>query len=313
MEFKDYYATLGVPRTATPDEIKRAYRKLARKYHPDVSKEADAEARFKEVAEAYEALGDAEKRAAYDDIGRRTDRTRDFHPPPGWGEGYEFSGRGDDAGGPGDEADFSEFFESLFGRRARGAAHAARSADHHARIEIDLADAYRGAQRTIMLRMPVVQPSGEVAWQERRLDVAIPKGMRAGQHLRLAGQGGAGAPGQPAGDLYLEIALRPHPHFRVDGRDVFLDLPVSPWEAALGATVTAPTPDGSVQLTIPPGSASGRRLRLRGKGLPGNPPGDLYAVLGVVAPAADTPAAKDAYTAFERAFPGFEPRRNLEA
>ena len=315
MEFKDYYATLGVPRTATPDEIKRAYRKLARKYHPDVSREADAEARFKEVAEAYEALGDAEKRAAYDDIGRRTERTQDFQPPPGWGEGYEFSGRDGGAGGTRDEADYSEFFETLFGRHTRGARGPMRApgADHHAKIEIDLIDAYRGAQRTISLRMPVVQPSGEVVWQQRQLDVAIPKGVRAGQHLRLAGQGGAGHEGQPAGDLYLEIALRTHPHFRVDGRDVYLDLPVSPWEAALGATVTAPMPDGSVQLTIPPGSASGRRLRLKGKGLPANPPGDLYAVLGIVAPAADTPAAKEAYAAFEHSFGGFDPRRNLEA
>jgi len=315
MEFKDYYAALGVDRGASADDIKRSYRKLARKYHPDVSKEADAEARFKEVAEAYAVLGDAEKRAAYDDIGRRPERGHDFQPPPGWGQGYEFSGR--DAG-YGDEADFSEFFESLFGHRAGGARAArggmhTRSADHHAKIEIDLADAYRGAQRTIGLRMPVVQPSGEVTWQERQLDVAIPKGVRAGQHLRLAGQGGAGFDGRPPGDLYLEIVLRADPHFRVDGRDVYLDLPVSPWEAALGATVTAPTPDGSVQLGIPAGSAAGRRLRLKGKGLPGNPPGDLYAVLKLVLPSADTPAAKSAYAALAESAPHFNPRQSLEA
>ncbi len=321
MEFKDYYAALGVARGASADEIKRSYRKLARKYHPDVSKEPDAEARFKEVAEAYAVLGDPEKRAAYDDIGQRPERPQDFQPPPGWGQGYEFSGGDSGFGGFDrfdDAGDYSEFFETLFGQRARGAraargARQARRADHHARIEIDLADAYRGAQRSIGLRMPVVGPSGEVGWQERQLDVVIPKGVRDGQHLRLAGQGSPGGDGQPPGDLYLEIVLRVPPPFRVDGRDVYLDLPVSPWEAALGATVAARTPDGSVQLTIPAGSASGRRLRLKGKGLPSQPPGDLYAVLKVVQPPATTAAAREAYEAFGRSFPGFDPRRDLEA
>jgi len=314
MEFKDYYATLGVERTATQDEIKRAYRKLARKFHPDVSKEPDAEARFKEVAEAYEALSDPEKRAAYDDVGRRYQRGQEFHPPPGWDSGFEFSG-GDAR--PGEEMNFSDFFESLFGRHAGGAqAHGTMHApggDHHAKVLIDLKDAYRGARRTISLRVPVVDAQGQVTLQERQLDVNIPKGVREGQHLRLAGQGGPGHGGGPAGDLYLEIAFRPHPHFRVDGRDVYLDLPITPWEAALGATVTTPTPDGSVQLTIPPGSSTGRKLRLKGKGLPSNPPGDMYAVLGITAPPADAPAAKDAYAALARTFPHFNPRSALEA
>lgn len=311
--FKDYYATLGVDKTATPQEIKRAYRKLARKYHPDVSKEPDAEARFKEVAEAYEALGDEQRRAAYDEVSQRYRRGQEFQPPPGWDSGYEFSG----GAGPGDGADFSDFFASLFGHHAAGAhreaAQHATGSDHHAKITIDLQDAYRGARRSVSLRVPVADGRGRIAWQERQLDVNIPKGVREGQHLRLAGQGAAGHGGGPSGDLYLEIAFRPHPHFRVDGRDIFLNLPIAPWEAALGATVTAPTPEGSVQLTIPPGSSSGRKLRLKGKGLPGDPAGDLYAVLGIATPPADTPASKEAYAALARSFVGFNPRSTLEA
>jgi curved DNA-binding protein len=313
MEFRDYYATLGVERTASPDEIKRAYRKLARKYHPDVSKEPDAEARFKEVAEAHEVLSDPEKRAAYDDVGQRYGQRGEFHPPPGWdGGGFEFSGR--DAG-PGADMDFSDFFESLFGHRMRGAAHGMPqrgAGDRHAKIVIDLVDAYRGARKTLTLRMPVVDAQGRVTLRERQLDVQIPAGVREGQHLRLSGQGSPGEGGMPAGDLYLEIGFQPHPHFRVDGRDVYMDLPVAPWEAAVGATVVAPMPDGSVQITVPPGSGAGRKLRLKGKGLPGRPPGDLYAVLVITAPPADTPAAEQAYAALARAFPHFNPRRELE-
>jgi curved DNA-binding protein len=315
MEFKDYYATLGVERTASPEEIKRAYRKLARKYHPDVSKEPDAEARFKEVAEAHEVLSDPEKRAAYDDVGQRYGRRDEFRPPPDWdGGGFEFSGR--DAG-PGADMDFSDFFESLFGRRARGGAARgmghAPGADHHARVVIDLQDAYRGAHKTLSLRMPVVDAQGQVTLHERQLDVKIPPGVREGQHLRLAGQGAAGHGDAAAGDLYLEIVFKPHSRFRVDGRDVHMDLPVAPWEAAVGASVVVPTPDGNVQLSIPAGSGPGRKLRLRGKGLPGDPPGDLYAVLVITAPRADSAAATEAYAALARAFPHFNPRSELES
>jgi curved DNA-binding protein len=318
MQFQDYYATLGVERSATTEEITRAFRKLARKYHPDVSKEANAEARFKEVAEAYKALKDPEKRAAYDEVGRNYQKGQEFAPPPGWDSGFAFSGRGGEAG---DGADFSEFFESLFGRAAAGArsgqhapggrggrAHAAAPGeDRHARIVIDLEDAYRGARRTITLRVPAVDEHGRAALQERQLDVNIPKGVRPGQHLRLAGQGSPGSGGLPAGDLYLEIALKPHAHFRVDGPDVYLDLPVAPWEAALGATVMTPTPDGKIELTIPAGSGPGRKLRLRGRGLPGAPPGDMYVLLSIALPPSDTPAAKAAYAELASAFPGGRP------
>jgi len=308
MEFKDYYASLGVERDAKADEIKRAYRKLARKYHPDVSKEPDAEARFKEVAEAYEVLKDAEKRAAYDDVDRRWHGgEREFRPSPGWDTGFEFSGRDF-----GDGFDRSDFFEALFGHaRAHAARTQAQGADHRARVMIDIEDAYRGAQRSVSLRMPVPDENGIPRMQERTVQVNIPRGIRAGQHLRLAGLGAPGIGGAPAGDLYLEIEFRPHPLFRADGRDVYLDLPVAPWEAALGATVTAPTPDGAVELSVPPGSSAGRKLRLKGKGIPGRPSGDLYAVLRVALPPADTEATKDAYRALAQAS-AFDPRAALK-
>jgi curved DNA-binding protein len=318
MQFKDYYQTLGVAREATPDEIKQAYRKLARKYHPDVSKERDAETRFKEIGEAGEVLRDPEKRAAYDAAGSQwqresaAGRERDFQPPPGWDAGFEFSGRGDEGGG-----DHSDFFEALFGRAARGARARRPEAhmpgpDHHAKVLIDLEDAYRGAQRSISLRMPALDDQGHGVLQERTLDVNIPKGIREGQHLRLAGQGGPGlGAGAPAGDLYLDIAFKPHRLYRVDGRDVYLDLPVTPWEAALGASVAVPTPDGELELTIPQGSASGRKLRLKGRGIPGKTAGDFYVVLVVALPPADEPRARAAYEAFAAGF-DFNPRAYLK-
>jgi curved DNA-binding protein len=315
MQIKDYYATLGVPRYATPEDIKRAYRKLARKYHPDVSKLPDTEERFKEIGEAHEVLMDAEKRAAYDAVGASGGPGRhgaEFQPPPDWNSGFEFSGRDSGTG----FGDHSAFFEALFGRQAggRGArpgAHRAatdhRGQDHHAKVQIDLEDAYQGARRSITLRFPVMDEQGRVVLAERQIEVTIPKGVREGQHLRLAGQGEPGAGGAPAGDLFLEIALHPHPLYRVDGRDVRLDLPVAPWEAALGADVDAPTPLGVVRLTVPPGSTQGRSLRLKGRGIPGEPPGDLYAQLRIVLPPADTDVARRLYREMAEQMP-FDPR-----
>ena len=321
MEFKDYYATLGVERTSTQDEIKRANRKLARKHHPDLNKEPGAEDRFKDIAEAHEALIDPERRAAYDDLGRRHAQGQPFEPPPGWDSGFEFSGRGGEAPGARGDADFSDFFESLFGHAgrpsgpqggARGGGHAPGS-DHHAKVMIDLEDSYRGAKRTISLRVPVFDTEGHGVLQDRQLEVNIPKGVREGQHLRLAGQGAPGHGNAPPGDLYLEIVLRPQRPFRVDGGNVYVDLSVSPWEAALGATITAPTPEGDVQLSIPAGSSQGRKLRLKGRGLPGKTPGDLYAVLGIALPKSDSSAEQEAYAAFAKAFPHFDPRIANEA
>jgi curved DNA-binding protein len=321
MEFKDYYATLGVERSATQDEVQRAYRKLARKFHPDLNKAGDAEARFKEVGEAYKVLKDPERRAAYDAVGKGATPGQDFEPPPDWDSGFEFSGSDF---GSADAMSGSDFFEALFGARSgRGGAGRAgarpraggamRGEDHHARIVIDLADAYRGARRTLSLRMPVLDAQGHVVLQERQLEVSIPAGVREGQHLRLAGQGSPGIDGGPAGDLYLEVGFAGDTRFRVEGRDVYVDLPITPWEAALGATVGALTPDGPVELGIPAGSSSGRKLRLRGKGLPGSPPGDLYAVLGIVAPAPRNDQDRAAYAALARQFADFDPRRAQEA
>jgi len=311
MKFKDYYEILGLARSATQDEIKHAYRKLARKYHPDVSKDLDAEVRFKELGEAYAVLKDPEKRAAYDQMGSQWKAGQDFQPPPGWDTGFEFSG-GDFGAGPGGE--HSDFFEALFGRHfgtgQRGHVRA-QGQDHHAKVQIDLLDAYRGAQRSIALRMPMLDTQGRVTLQERKLDVSIPKGIRAGQHLRLAGQGAPGLGGGAAGDLYLEIVFKPDPKFRADGRDVYANLPLAPWEAALGAAVMAPTPEGPVRLTIPPGSVAGRQLRLKGRGIPGTPPGDLYVVLTIALPPADSEAAQEAYRAMAKAF-DFNPRQALE-
>jgi curved DNA-binding protein len=312
MQFKDYYARLGVEKSASPEDIKRAYRKLARKYHPDVSKEPDAEAQFKEVAEAYEALKDPERRAAYDSIGTQHGGGQEFRPPPGWNSGFEFQGGADGA-----DFDRSDFFESLFGRTAAGmrGGHDQRPAagrDHHAKVQIDLLDSYRGGKRSISLQTPVRDAQGQVTLQSRQLEVNIPRGIRDGQHLRLKGQGAAGLGDGPAGDLYLEIHFNPDPLFRVDGHDVHVEIPVAPWEAALGASVAVPTPDGSVQLTIPAGSPAGRKLRLRGKGLPGTPPGDLFAALAIALPPSDNESAQAAWRALAGSFDGFDPRASLD-
>jgi len=313
MKFKDYYEVMGIQRDATQDDIKRVYRKLARKYHPDVSKETDAEARFKELGEAYEVLKDPEKRVAYDELGANWKGGQDFRPPPGWDDGFEFRGRGEGAGFTDENSDF---FETLFGRANAGAGRAQRGGfqmqgeDHHAKVLIDLEDAYTGPTRTITLKMPQVDAQGHVVAKERVLNVTIPKGIRAGQHIRLAGQGGPGLGEGRAGDLYLQVELRPHRLYRADGRDIYLDFPVAPWEAALGASVQAPTPEGTVGLKIPPKSRGGTKLRLKGRGLPGNPAGDLYVVLQIALPPAETDAAVNAYRKMAEDLP-FDPRAEM--
>jgi curved DNA-binding protein len=309
VEFKDYYKVMGVARDATEAQIKQAYRKLARKYHPDVSKEKDAEARFKDVGEAYEVLKNAEKRAAYDQLGQHRPGD-DFRPPPNWDSGFEFSGAG-----PGN-ADYSDFFESLFGAQARGrgagrnAFRADHGEDHHAKVSLDLEASLNGGSRAFTLAMPEFDADGRLVSRDRVLNVQIPKGVLGGQQIRLAGQG-ARPPGEgKPGDLYIEVDFRPHPLYRIDGRDLTLELPVAPWEAALGASVQTPTPGGKVDLKIPAGSHAGSKLRLKGRGIPATPPGDLYVELQIALPAAKDEAAKAAYAAMAAALP-FNPRANL--
>jgi curved DNA-binding protein len=314
VEFRDYYQILGVAKTAAADEIKKAYRKQARKFHPDVSKEPDAEMRMKEVNEANAVLSDPEKRAAYDQAGSRYRPGEEFQPPPDWGTGFEFSGDGAHAS-YGDSAEFSDFFSSLFGQAGggRGAGeHRARGGDHHAKVMIELADAYHGATQTITLRGARLDPAGHVVTEERTLKVQIPKGVKEGQHIRLAGQGSPGFGGGAAGDLYLEVHFRPDPRYRVDGRDVHETVPVTPWEAALGAAIEVPTPAGSVRVNVPSGSQAGRKLRLKERGIPGKPAGDLYLVLEVVLPSAATDKARQLYETMAREM-DFNPRQGMGA
>ena len=318
MRYKDYYQVMGVPRTASQDEIKRAYRKLARKYHPDVSKEKDAEAKFKELQEANEVLKDPEKRAAYDQLGPDWRPGQDFRPPPDWGKGFEHS-RGPGGAGPGE---FSDFFSELFGERSpfRGAPRtgggprggrtfSAPGQDHVARVEVDLEDAFRGGTRTIELRSPEMTADGHVMVKPRTLRVSIPAGVTEGQQIRLAGQGSPGIGGGPHGDLFLEVTIRQHPLFKLEGRDVTLTLPVAPWEAALGETVAVPTLGGSVDMKLPAAARAGQKLRLRGRGLPGNPPGDQFVLLKIVLPP-DSPAARQLFEQMKREVP-FDPRADL--
>jgi curved DNA-binding protein len=306
MEFKDYYKVLGVERTASDDEIKKAFRRLARKHHPDISKAADAPARMQELNEAQEVLRDKEKRAAFDRVSQGAPGDPAFQPPPGWDSGFEFTGGAD---GFDDAAGHSAFFEALFGAARRGSApgSATRGQDHHAKIVVPLEDAFHGATREITLHSPEMDTAGNMALRERRLQVAIPKGIRAGQQLRLAGQGSSGLGAGPRGDLYLEIAFAPHALWRVDGRDLYFTLRVAPWEAALGAAVNVPTPDGTVEMTVPAGSQSGRKLSLRGRGIPGSPPGDLYVNLQVVLPPATDDKTRAAYQRMAQDL-AFDPR-----
>jgi len=314
MEYKDYYELLGVERDASQDEIKRAYRKMARKYHPDVSKEADAEERFKEVNEAYEVLKDPEKRAAYDQLGANWQAGQDFRPPPDWDQGFEFHGGGFTNA---DAADFSDFFENLFGRGGFSSASARQRGgfktsgnDTHAKILIDLEDAYHGASKSITLKHSELGADGRPVIKQRTLNVKIPKGVCQGQNIRLSGQGEPGFGDGKAGDLYLEVGFNAHALYRVDGKDVYVELPVAPWEAALGASVNAPTPGGQVSLKIPAGSQSGMKLRLKGRGIPAKQPGDLYVETKITLPKADTEKAKEAYVALKNAF-DFNPRAHI--
>ncbi|WP_296591706.1 DnaJ C-terminal domain-containing protein [Methylophaga sp.] len=297
MEYKDYYKILGVSRTATPEEIKKAYRTLARKYHPDVSKEVNAEEKFKEVGEAYEVLRDKDKRAQYDQFGGQFRHGQSFSPPPGWEENVGGFGQGN----------FSSFFENMFGGMGgMGGGQQdnffARGEDVNAKITISLEDAFNGANKSIR------RPAG--ATQSGTVNVKIPAGIEPGKKIRLSGQGKAGMSGKP-GDLYLEIQIAPHSLYRLEGKDVYLDLPISPWEAALGAKITAPTLAGKISLNIPAGTRSGQKMRLKGRGLPAKTPGDQFVVLQIMTPPATTAEAKKFYQQMAEKLP-FNPRENIE-
>lgn len=317
MDYKDYYKIMGVARDAKAEDIKKAYRRLARKFHPDVSKEANAEAQFKEVQEAYEVLKDPEKRAAYDQLGSNWRQGQNFTPPPDWGRDFEFT----TSFGGRDDSGFSDFFSSLFGARSPfrgqrggggfGGGFASAGEDHAAKIQIDLEDAFRGGAQTIELKAPQVNAQGHVVVKPRTLRVTIPAGVIEGQKIRLGGQGSPGAGGGPAGDLYLEIGFKPHRLFQAEGRDISLTLPIAPWEAALGATVPTPTLAGTVDLRIPANAKAGQKLRLRGRGLPGATPGDQYVILKIVLPPADGDRAREFYERMQKELP-FDPRAEIQ-
>jgi len=321
MKYKDYYSILGVPREATADDIKKAYRKLARKYHPDVSKEAGAEEKFKEVAEAHEVLKDAEKRAAYDRLGYHQPGQQ-FEPPPGWETQFQhgFGGRGAEFTG----AEFSDFFRDLFGGRfspdegvgqgpggRRG--FSMRGQDIEAKVEVSLAEAASGVVREFVMRVPETMPDGQVRMAERRVKVRIPKGATSGQKMRVPGKGSPGAGGADSGDLYLTVALAPHPFLKADEHDLYLELPVSAWEAALGAEVEIPTLSGKVRVRIPPGSSAGAKLRLSGKGLPKphHGHGDFYCLLRIVTPPTLSQRERELFEQLKEAS-DFNPRQDLE-
>ncbi len=306
MQYKDYYQILGVSRNANQDEIKRAYRKLARKYHPDVSKEKEAEHRFKEVGEAYEVLKDPQKRATYEQLGTHWRAGEEFRAPPGFNSNFDFSG-----------SEFSDFFDSLFGDRRTPGRHSTRRSpfrrtgkDQHTKIAITLEEAYQGSTRTLQVQVPEMESNRQIYTKTHTLNVKFPPGIIQGQKIRLSGQGSVGMGGGPNGDLYLEIEFQPHRFYRAEGRDIYMTLPITPWEAALGSTMAVPTLGGKVEMKIQAGSQSGQKLRLKGRGFPGKPPGDHYIVLQIVTPKANTEKARAFYRKMAQELP-FNPRADM--
>ncbi len=338
MKFKDYYEILGVDRSASSEEIHKAYRKIARKYHPDVNKEPGAEDRFKEASEAYEVLRDKDKRKKYDALGKNWRMGDDFSPPPGWGGGQAggfggFRQGGGQAGGFETDSEFSDFFEFIFGNMGgfrqggpqggfrqssrqggfgfgsgRGAT-GFRGTDHESRLELTLEDIYSGGKKRITLQTTETGPGGDVRPGTKTLDVAIPPGIKEGQRIRIPGQGGRSVGGGQPGDLYLRVHIQPHERFNVEGHDLHLKLPITPWEAALGGKVTVPTLEGKIRLSIKPGARSGHRLRIPGKGLPkkGGKSGDLFAELQIQVPKELTKHEKELFE-FLQERSSFNPR-----
>lgn len=318
MDYKDYYKILDVAKDASQEEIKRAYRKLARKYHPDVNKDVSAELKFKEINEANEVLGDVEKRKAYDSFGSNWQAGQEFKPPPEWNTRHQWGGTGAQQG---TSENFSDFFESLFGgghsaysKRGFspfGGEQNDRGSDLHAKVSITLEDSYHGAKRTITLNKTVGDGNGGLSIKPQSLHVSIPKGIIENQQIRLEGQGDVGSGRGPRGNLFLEIVFEAHPHFTVSKRDIYLVLPVSPWEAALGATIAVPTLGGHVDLKLPANSQTGRKLRLKGRGLSSkNQVGHQFVTLAVHTPPAETPEQKELYQKMAKLMP-YNPRSGL--
>lgn len=329
VKFQDYYEILGVSRKASQEEIQKAYRKLARKYHPDINKNKGAEDRFKKIGEAYEVLKDPKKRKRYDTLGSNWQAGQDFTPPPGWdfdfGTGRSGSRSESKSGGfrfDGFEggSGFSDFFDVLFGDVFGGSRTASRrprrspvskGEDQEVEITINLEDAYRGARKNISLEIREQRADGDIRRSTKSFEVTIPTGTVDGQRLRLAGQGGSGTAGGPAGDLYLKVRIASHPAFTVKGRDLETILPVAPWEAALGVKVDVRTPDGRASVTLPAGIRSEQRIRLKGKGMSPvkGSPGDLYAVVRIVLPGTLSPRERELFQELARVS-SFKPRRS---
>jgi curved DNA-binding protein len=309
MKYKDYYAILGLERGANDEAIKKAYRRLARKYHPDVSKEPDAEEKFKEVAEAYQTLKDADKRTAYDQLGAHQPG-QEFQPPPDWQQHWQPSA---DESFSTEGLDLSELFERMRAGRGRGGAHMQMPGqDYEISVPITIADAYQGTEIDLDLNMPEYDAQGQLRRVPHAFKARIPKGASDGQRLRVPGKGGKGFNGGRAGDLYLNITLRPHPLYRASGHDLYLDLPLAPWEAVLGTSVEVPTPGGSVRLKVPAGTQAGRHLRLPRRGLPTpkGGQGDLFAVVLIVVPSVVNEPEAALYRQLE-ATSAFQPRAHF--
>jgi curved DNA-binding protein len=317
MEYKDYYKTLGVGKNASTDEIKKQYKKSARKYHPDINKAKDAEQRFKDIGEAYEVLKDSKKRKAYDRYGsnwkdgQQQQQQQNYQQASGGG--YGAAGGFDFGNGFDDSGQFSDFFDSLFGggrKRSQSARQSYKGEDINVSMSIPIEDAYTGSTRLITFQTPGLTPDGQVSNKDINLNVKIPKGIKKGQKIRLAGQGSPGFNGEPAGDMYIEIGFQKHPLFYANGANVYINLPVIVWEATLGKNIDVPTPISSIKVTLPVGITHGKKLRLKGKGIPAKIPGDLYLVVNIVFPPANSAKAKKIYEAMKEL--DFDPREKIK-